>query len=1047
MPSLAAASGLLSKCINLDQASPLLAHLGFPSTPVPLTSAAESALALEDVARDVRICAGNGPLRAVVFRSEDSELKKKVLRVASILSVRAPQLLFLIVGIDTAHRQLALGVFDNARSRTRVSALVVDTDRVVDSDAETICGLAAARTESSAFTYARWLEILGRESINRRFFRELERIVTQLGASVTPRLHSSTAGEIALLCVSRLLFLSFLETKGWLNGDHAFLSNTFADCMASGGDFHRRVLNPLFFGTLNTSPPHRARRAREFGRIPFLNGGLFARSPLECRHSAAFFSDESLGDVFGDVLSRYRFTAREDGTSWTEAAVDPEMLGKAFESLMSSAERKKSGAFYTPHSMVREVCHSAMRYGLASARVGPDDVTATLDGRIPGHAEREALLESTASVRVLDPACGSGAFLVYALEELASLRVRLGDLRAPHAIRREILTRSVFGVDLNPIAAWLCELRLWLAMAIEDSESDPLKVAPLPNLDRNIRIGDSLSGEAFRERFHPRDGNRIAMMRGRYARATGPRKKTLGRVLDSMERTCAIAAQQSRVSRLTHDRRELLTMLRTRDLFGSRLPPARELSDSLRQLRSETIDARAKLKKLRSGSPTPFSFSSGFADAAANGGFRIIVGNPPWIRTGNLDSHERGVMRERFVVYRNSAWAAGARLASAAAGFASQVDAAALFVERCVDLLEPGGSMSLILPAKLWRSLAGGGVRTFLRERTELREIQDLSSASQVFDAAVYPSVITATRSKARDVVPSTVTAAVQRGDDVLRWRVPSDRLPFDRSPGSPWLIAPKEVRAAFDAVRDSGIMMADSPIGRPLLGVKTGCNDAFIVSADTRVESSLLSPVIRGEQVRQWALPRIEEQIIWTHDELGPLKLLPPKAAQWLSQWRRDLERRADSRGRQRWWMLFRTDAAASSHARVVWSDIGKTPKAVVIPEEDKSVPLNTCYVARCRDRTDAHLLTAILNSRLAASWLALLAEPARGGYLRFMGWTMSLLPLPRDWSKARRILAPVSIEATAGNIPTEDALLEVVLAAYGLSNDDVAPLIEWSQ
>ena len=458
----------------------------------------------------------------MVFYVEGGRPRETVVRVASSLNAHAPQLLFLIIAIDGASRSTLIAAFDSARPGPRISALVVDVENVVDSDSETICGLAAARSSSSALTYARWLEILGRDSVNRRFFRELERIVRHLATSITPAPDAQDAEELSLLCISRLLFVSFLETKGWLNGDHAFLANRFADCMASGGYFHRRVLNPLFFGTLNTRPERRAKRACEFGRIPFLNGGLFARSPVESRWATTFFSDESLGHVFGDLLSRYRFTAREDGTSWTEAAIDPEMLGKAFESLMSSKDRKKTGAFYTPHSMVREVCHGAFRHGLSSDSISPDDVSAALEGNIPGPSEREALLESIARARVLDPACGSGAFLVYALDELATMRVRLGDLRPAHSIRREILTKSIFGVDLNAMAAWLCELRLWLAMAIEDPEANPLKVTPLPNLDRNIRTGDSLSGEAFREHFHPRDGSRIALTRAVHVDRVSP---------------------------------------------------------------------------------------------------------------------------------------------------------------------------------------------------------------------------------------------------------------------------------------------------------------------------------------------------------------------------------------------------------------------------------------------------------------------------------------------------------------------------------------------
>jgi hypothetical protein len=1033
-------------CHSVEGVAPLLAELGFPTGPVPLTAEGAASLDLPESVGDVRVSAADGALRALVFSSQsEDELRNTIGRVALNLSTRASQLLFLLVAIDWRKRRVGFAVFDSTRPRPRVSGLVVEIDRIVDSDAEAICALSAAQSGSSVLTHARWIEILGRESINRRFFRELERVVVNLAKSLLPCVNESEARELSLLCISRLLFLSFLETKGWLDGDHGFLANRFADCMVHGGSYHRRVLNPLFFGTLNTPPKHRATRARDFGRVPFLNGGLFARARLEGVYAKTFFSDESLGDAFGDLLSRYRFTAREDGTAWTEAAIDPEMLGKAFESLMSATDRKKSGAFYTPHAMVREVCRSALSYGLSSRCVPHETVSAAFDGNIPGTSEREAILENIGTARVLDPACGSGAFLVHALEELASLRVRLGDLRSPHAVRREILTRSIFGVDINPVAAWLCELRLWLSMAIEDPEPDPFRVTPLPNLDRNIRTGDSLSGDGFNDRLPRIEGNRIAVARSRYTRATGPRKRTLGRALDSMERACALTLFEKRVARLTHERKDLLTMLRSPDLFGERNPPGPESRDALQRLRRELTQLRTAIRKLRDGGSLPFSFASGFGDAAADGGFRIVLGNPPWIRTGNLDSLERAELRERFSVFRNSSWAAGASLAAAGKGFASQADAAALFVERCSDLVQPEGTIALVLPSKLWRSLAGGGVRSLIAERMTLREIHDLTAAPSLFDAAVYPSVITATRGSTNRANPIAILS--HGGDQVVRSCIEKSRLAFDDSPGSPWIIVPDEVRNAFDALSRCGIPMAEGPIGRPMLGVKTGCNDAFLVSTDADVEPSMLRPVIRGERVRAWSIPAVDERIIWTHDESGPLRSLPSRTSHRLSKWRNALERRTDGRGRHRWWMLFRTESASSSHPRVVWSDIGKSPRAAVIPAGKNSVPLNTCYVARCRDLTDAYALTALLNSTLLAAWIALLAEPARGGYLRFMGWTMSLVPLPKDWQRTRREIAPIAECAVQGRVPSEDDLLDKVLCAYGLVRKDVHALLEWSR
>src|SRR5678815_4921007 len=138
-----------------------------------------------------------------------------------------------------------------------------------------------------------------------------------------------------------------------------------------------------------------------------------------------------------------------------------------------------------------------------------------------------------------------------------------------------------------------------------------------------------------------------------------------------------------------------------------------------------------------------------------------------------------------------------------------------------MSLVQPGGTISLILPAKLWRSLAGGGARRLILDCMELKEIDDLTSAPSVFDAAVYPSIITATR-RSLETVRSTVEVAAFQDERIIRWFQRPCSLPFDESPGSPWIIAPPEVRVAFDKLRDAGVPLANSPVGRPLLGVKT---------------------------------------------------------------------------------------------------------------------------------------------------------------------------------------------------------------------------------
>ncbi|HEX2722847.1 MAG TPA: N-6 DNA methylase, partial [Gemmatimonadaceae bacterium] len=633
MRSLASAARLLARIIDPATSQPLLDELGFGRL-VPLEREDRASLALPETVGNPHIARGIGTLRVLVFEAGPSQhFRKELNRVAGGLASSGPGLLWTLIAIDREAGQTAVAAFDLSSNRPRVAALIATSQNIVDSDSETVCALAAARNSSDALTHCRWLEILGRESVNRKFFRALEHQVSQLAASLLPSARKEDAFELALLHSSRLLFLSFLETKGWLDGDRGFLANQYADCMVSGGRFHARVLEPLFFGTLNTRRRDRARRAAAFGRIPFLNGGLFSRSPLEGRLAKTFFSDESLGDLFGELLSRYRFTAREDTTLWSEAAIDPEMLGKSFECLMSSDTRKNTGAFYTPQSLVARVAETTLAYALESSTIPYDDVSCALQGEMPPPRQRRNILERLRTMTVLDPACGSGAFLIHVLEQLSTLCVRLGDPRPLHVIRREILTQTIFGVDVNPTAVWLCELRLWLSMAIEDPEKDPFRVTPLPNLDRNIRVGDSLSGEGFKGTASVLPSRRIAAARGRYCRATGPRKRSLARHLDSIERECAIAVAALRVRRLREKRRDTLDQLRSRDLFGQRHYPAAKSSGQLARVRDEMRRAESELRHLKNGGAMPFSFAAQFADVAGRGGFTVVVGNPPWIRT------------------------------------------------------------------------------------------------------------------------------------------------------------------------------------------------------------------------------------------------------------------------------------------------------------------------------------------------------------------------------------------------------------------------------
>ena len=1099
MRSLRSAAALLRAATDLDALTPLVAALGFETPPLTLDPAARASLGALPPCTDARVARGPGALRALLVAIDPTTdtIRTTVAQLADRLARRSPHLLWLIAAVEHHGPHTVIAAYDAAQPSRRTAALVVDRTRIVDSDADTLRALEAATTpHHDALTYTRRLDILGRDTLNRRFYRTLEQTVTTLASEATTRGHKPPAPlaarhEYALLYTCRLLFLAFLETKGWLDNDRAFLTRTFDNCVVRSGHVHDRVLRPLFFGTLNTPPRHRAPAARAFGHVPFLNGGLFAPAPVERRYPTLHFPDPPLGALFGNLLARYRFTAREDSTTWSEAAIDPEMLGRAFESLMADTTRHATGAFYTPHALVTHTTRASLTHTLAGPHLSPDDTAALLDGTLPLAADSPAattIRNRLATIRILDPACGSGAFLVHALETLATLATTLGDPRPTATIRRATLTHSIFGIDINPTAVWLCELRLWLSVVIENPETDPRHVTPLPNLDRNVRVGDSLTTPDHTMPPHPSNTHvvdaptvapphTIAHLRERYAHATGRRKLTLRLALDRAERARAIAIAESDLARVTALRTDLIAALRSRDLFGDRSThPSRTDRARLATLRRDARTIRLRLRALHDGAALPFAFEIHFADATATGGFDTVIGNPPWVRLHAIPRTTRDRLRASFRVYRDAAWSAGAHRANAGTGFGGQIDLAALFIERSVTLCRPDGVVALLTPAKLLRSLAGGGLRQLLQHDTTLLTLDDWSDAPPSFDAAVYPALIVTRKQSPLTTddtpqPPPNVAITVHHPRGPRHWSTPATTLPLDDSPGAVWLLLPDTVRDAFDTFAASGPPLANTRFGRPLLGLKCGCNDAFLVTTDSTtgdiariralgntptprlgmIERAMLRPLLRGETLTPWHFTPTSpaEFVIWTHTRAGtplPPTDLPPLARRWLTPWRHRLESRRDGNTRRAWWSLFRTDSATTRTPRVVWSDFGRAPRATVLPAGHPAVPLNSCYIVRCPELADAYALTAVLNSPLAAAWLHAISEPARGGFRRFLGWSVALLPLPHDWTYARRRLAPLAEAAALGDPPPPDTLWHATLDAYHLDPADVAPLAAWS-
>ncbi len=1019
--------------------------LGFTSAAHQLNARTIAALGFPHPAsalRVTRITHGDDAALLVIAQLDTTGWRDTLRKVATHLDRLTDARRWIILLHCADNGPVALATWLSSNRGPRLAVLTTTRTGILDSDAQTVAALAAAWHPDPTLTCLRWHELLGRHAIGRRFFRALEAHVSDIADAWPARVAADERRTLALIHVARLLFLKFLETKGWLDDDRAFLSRHADDILASGGKLWQRLIAPLTFGTLNTPRRHRAPAARAFGNIPFLNGGLFACSPQERRARRPPIHDEQLAPLLLDTLARFRFTAREDTRTWSEAAIDPDLLGRTFEALMDEEQRRGSGTFYTPASLVTSLVDDALTYAI---RQPTAIVRATLDGTTIAPDDARACLAALDALRILDPACGSGSILVATLERLAALRAQLGDLRPSAVIRRHVLTHSIFGVDIAPMAVWLCELRLWLSVVIDDHTTHAADVTPLPNLDHHIRIGDALGNDAFDAYMPLSQSIRIAELRARYAGSSGARKRTCAARIEQAERSAAQVIIARRIEGLRHERAELILFARNRTLFNTRAGLTATQRRRLATVRTLLRELRQTLRRLDDGGTIEFDFRTHFSDAAAAGGFDLVIGNPPWVRSHHLDITTRNHLRTRF--------AEVTRHTTPHSAFGVQTDIAIPFTHRGLELTREHGTLALLLPAKLWRSVAAGALRHYLLRHATPRHFRDHSANAGGFAAAVYPSAIVLQRTPPRTGDPVMHTGDVEchttdAAETVHHFAVPIAQLPASTHPGAPWRIIPDAVRTAADAITHASTKWSDTILPPPSLGIKTGYNDAFLL-ADDDVPHALrpwARPVLRGDNVHAWHSPDSHTAIVIPCDTDGrTLARLTPPLHRHFAPHERALSIRTDLRPREPWWTLFRTDLLSGAGWRVVWADIGRSLRATILPPHSTAVPLNSCYGVRLHDPVDAHALTALLNAPTTTAFLSLVAEPARGGYHRFLGWTVLALPMP-DWQRARELLAPIAAQARRGEAININALHRATLDAYGIRHDDVAPLLAWT-
>ena len=649
---------------------------------------------------------------------------------------------------------------------------------------ERLCLTYALDTDTATELKAKHDDAFNVKEVTKQFYEEYKTVLKLMEGKLLSQGigDKKTAKGFAQQFLNRLMFLYFVQKRGWLNNDGRFVWSQVKRYKNTGGTpngIYKDWLEPLFFYSFNNkeipdSYDDLPAELREiFEKMPYLNGGLFLKNEFDKRgYRLGDALIYKLVDIDGGLLERYNFTIREDLPFDVDVAVDPEMLGKVYESLILEEERGEGGIFYTPRIEVDFMCRQTILEYLTenTDNIVQDKlisfIYATEEDRAVLLSVEEAKQIGNAlyNAKIVDPACGSGAFLVgmlHVLMELYSLILKKLDKRLNlFEIKKEIINNNLYGADIKDWAVRVAELRMWLTLLVETPDSEiklDAKKPLLPNLTLKLRCGDSLvqeiagkplSARALMTHLDPISRSGIkelyeAKKNYYYSRADDPE------VLAKIKRKEVEIVKNFVDSEIKLIDFKLKPLAATQQRFGSVqvaiTDSDKEIAENKLKLEREKERLQDLLKTLESGElKNRFFWEIDFAEIFADGGFDIVIANPPYVRQEKiapLDIPEEEITKELRQEYKS------ALVRSVTAQWGDEFkknlksDLYVYFYYHGLSLLKPGGVFCFI-SSHSWLDVGfGAKLQAFLLKNIAVKGIYD-NHAKRSFEEASINTII-----------------------------------------------------------------------------------------------------------------------------------------------------------------------------------------------------------------------------------------------------------------------------------------------------------------
>jgi hypothetical protein len=720
------------------------------------------------------------------------------------------------------------------------------------------------------------------------------------------------------------------------------------------------------------------------------------------------------------------------------------MLGKVFEE--SVIARKEKGAYYTPRNIVSFMCREALKNHLETqckvqnAKLKIESLVELHDANSLDAPDALEIYKALYSIKVLDPAVGSGAFVVGMMLEIVEVYKAIGKklehdhpyivqnkLAKPSEIynlKKQIIQNNLYGVDIEEFAVNIARLRFWLSLAVDfpidfrtrDEFLENIhRIEPLPNLFYKIRRGDSLlaeyhgvslethgiveSGEVAHQRnqrIKSVIGDVTRSKRAFFDESNSAQKKAKQKTIESLLKALVVKEIEIDIAFLHQESSQ-------HNLFDLTKKEKEERENTLKEiLRLEEVKSELVASESLPAD-FPVIWDVDFGEVLGEGGFDVVIANPPYVRQEELKNIK-------------------AHLALHYECYTGTADLYTYFYERGIRLLKPGGTLAYISSNKFFRAGYGEKLRKYLSQQTDLQSIIDFGDLP-VFEATTYPTVIVSRKKEhpLREVASGEkdteepVRARTVASIDELEhfeetFRAGALSLPRGHFTGEPWRIEDRAVMALLAKIRKAGVPMEEFVGGKIYRGITTGYNDAFIIDDETKKRlikedkksAEVIKPFLRGRDIKRYAIEDPNLWLIYVPWDFDGTKY--PAVMKHLTSHKKELSKRPEVIDRKFPWYVMSRYGSDYVHefdnSKILLQGLMIEPTFVL---DSKGYYLNAPanFIA-----SDDKYLLGLLNSTLLWFFHKNLTISVQQGYLRIYVYNLAKLPIAKPTDKQRRVI-----------------------------------------